>query len=80
MGPPDASYPARLGAAETAQLLALIDQSIAEDGAEAVILAGGPLAGLAALLQPSVGVPLVDGTVAAVRMAAKLSKNLRHSA
>ena len=57
--------PARRG--ETAELLALIDQSIALDGAEAVILAGGPLAGLAALLQPSVGVPLVDGTVAAVR-------------
>ncbi|WP_431272492.1 aspartate/glutamate racemase family protein [Dankookia sp. P2] len=65
--PPSSARP------ETAQLLALIDQSIAEDGAEAVILAGGPLAGLAALLQPSVGVPLVDGTVAAVRLAAALA-------
>lgn len=73
MGPPDASYPAQLGAAEQAELLALIDRSIAEDGAEAVILAGGPLAGLAAVLQPSVGVPLVDGTVAAVRLAAALA-------
>jgi len=73
MGPANASYPAQLGAAETAQLLALIDQSIALDGAEAVILAGGPLAGLAAMLQPSVAVPLVDGTVAAVRLAAALA-------
>jgi allantoin racemase len=38
-----------------------------------VILAGGPLAGLAAVLQPQVPVPLVDGTVAAVRLAAALA-------
>jgi Asp/Glu/hydantoin racemase len=73
MGPPDASYPAELGAAEQAQLLALIEQSVALDGAEAVILAGGPLAGLAPVLQPRVAVPLVDGTAAAVRLAAALA-------
>jgi Asp/Glu/hydantoin racemase len=73
MGPPDASYPARLGAAETATLLALVRASVEQDGAEAVILAGGPLAGLAPLLQPEVPVPLVDGTAAAVRLAAALA-------
>ncbi len=73
MGPVNASYPDTLGEAETAQLLALVEQSVAEDGAEAVILAGGPLAGLAHLLQPHVRVPLVDGTVAAVRLAAALA-------
>jgi Asp/Glu/hydantoin racemase len=34
-----------------------------------VILAGGPLAGLAPVLQPHCSVPLVDGTQAAVRLA-----------
>jgi allantoin racemase len=72
MGPPDATYPETLGEAETAQLLALVEASVTEDGAEAVILAGGPLAGLVPLLQPRVRVPLVDGTVAAVRLAAAM--------
>ena len=43
------------------------------DGAEVVILAGGPLAGLAPVLQPQVPVPLVDGTQAAVRLAVALA-------
>jgi Asp/Glu/hydantoin racemase len=73
MGPPDASYPDGIGAAEKATLLALVRASIEQDGAEAVILAGGPLAGVAPLLQPEVGVPLVDGTAAAVRLAAALA-------
>jgi Asp/Glu/hydantoin racemase len=73
IGPPDASYPAVLGAAEQDQLLALVRASIEQDGAEAVILAGGPLAGLAPVLQPLVPVPLVDGTAAAVRLAAALA-------
>jgi len=73
MGPPDASYPTELGAAEQATLLALVRASIEQDGAEAVILAGGPLAGLAPVLQPMVPVPLVDGTAAAVRLAAALA-------
>jgi len=53
-------------------LLDLVRQSVELDGAEAVILAGGPLAGVAARFQPQVGVPLVDGTAAAVRLAAAL--------
>jgi Asp/Glu/hydantoin racemase len=55
-----------------ALLLDLVRQSVELDGAEAVILAGGPLAGVAARLQPQVAVPLVDGTAAAVRLAAAL--------
>ena len=38
-----------------------------------LILAGGPLAGMAPLLQPHVAVPLVDGTQAAVRLAVALA-------
>jgi allantoin racemase len=38
-----------------------------------VILAGGPLAGLAPVLQSEVAVPLVDGRAAAVRLAAALA-------
>lgn len=73
MGPPDASYPDGFGERERATLLALVRASIEQDGAEAVILAGGPLAGVAPLLQPEVPVPLVDGTAAAVRLAAALA-------
>ena len=73
MGPPDAAYPDGFGPHERARLVALVRDSVAQDGAEAVILAGGPLAGLAPVLQPEVAVPLVDGTAAAVRMAAALA-------
>jgi Asp/Glu/hydantoin racemase len=54
-------------------LSGLVRASVEEDGAEVVILAGGPLAGVAALLQPDSPVPLVDGTVAGVRLAAALA-------
>ena len=50
-------------------LAALCAESVEQDGAECIILAGGPLAGIAPLLQPRVAVPLVDGTQAAVRLA-----------
>jgi Asp/Glu/hydantoin racemase len=73
MGPPDASYPDGFGERERATLLGLVRDSVVRDGAEAVILAGGPLAGLAPVLQPEVSVPLVDGTAAAVRLAAALA-------
>ena len=57
-------------AEERLDLLAgLCAESVAQDGAEAIILAGGPLAGLAPLLQPHVAVPLIDGTQAALRLA-----------
>lgn len=69
MGPPFAGDPGMV-AEDRADLIAeLCRQSVEQDGAEAVILAGGPLAGLAPRLAPLVPVPLVDGTAAAVRLA-----------
>ncbi|MUU71649.1 aspartate/glutamate racemase family protein [Pseudarthrobacter sp. GA104] len=50
-------------------LLALSRQAIAEDGADVVILAGAPLAGLARELEGEIPVPVVDGISAGIRMA-----------
>ncbi|MGY6697360.1 MAG: aspartate/glutamate racemase family protein [Roseinatronobacter sp.] len=48
------------------ELLALCQKSAKEDGVASIVLGGGPLAGLAARLQPQVSVPLIDGTTAAI--------------
>ena len=72
MGPGFSGDPGTVAEERQALLLDLVRQSVELDGAEAVILAGGPLAGVAARLQPQVAVPLVDGTAAAVRLAAAL--------
>lgn len=69
MGPPFAGDPGTVAEERLELLAALCAESVEQDGAEAVILAGGPLAGLAPVLQPRVPVPLVDGTEAAVRLA-----------
>lgn len=50
-------------------LLALSRQAVAEDGADVVILAGAPLAGLARELEGEIPVPVVDGISAGIRMA-----------
>ncbi len=47
-------------------LLALCQKSAREDGVGSIVLGGGPLAGLAARLQPQVTVPVIDGTTAAI--------------
>ncbi|MCX8132374.1 MAG: aspartate/glutamate racemase family protein [Roseococcus sp.] len=73
MGPTFAGDPARVAEERRDLLRDLVRRSVEEDGAEAVILAGGPLAGLAAALQPDSPVPLVDGTVAGVRLASALA-------
>ena len=73
MGPAFAGDPGTVAEDRTALLAGLVRESVEQDGAEAVILAGGPLAGLAPVLQPHVGVPLVDGTQAAVKMAEALA-------
>ena len=52
-----------------ATLLALSRQAVTEDGADVVILAGAPLAGLARELRGRIGVPVVDGISAGIRMA-----------
>jgi len=72
MGPGFSGDPGAVADERRGLLLDLVRQSVELDGAEAVILAGGPLAGVAASLQPEVSVPLVDGTAAAVRLAAAL--------
>jgi Asp/Glu/hydantoin racemase len=69
MGPPFAGDPGRVAEERADLIAALCRQSVEEDGAEVVILAGGPLAGLAPRIAPMVPVPLVDGTAAAVRLA-----------
>lgn len=48
------------------QLLALCQKSAREDQVNSIVLGGGPLAGLAARLQPEVSVPIIDGTTAAI--------------
>jgi len=53
-------------------LLALAERCIAEDGAEALVFAGGPLAGLARRLGGRLPVPALDPTACAVRMAEML--------
>jgi allantoin racemase len=50
-------------------LLALSRQAVAEDGADVVILAGAPLAGLARELRGQIPVPVVDGISAGIRVA-----------
>jgi Asp/Glu/hydantoin racemase len=72
MGPAFAGDPGRVAEERRDLILELCRLSIEQDGAEVVILAGGPLAGLAPLLAPHVPVPLVDGTAAAVRLAEAL--------
>ena len=52
-----------------ATLLALSHQAVTEDGADVVILAGAPLAGLARELAGQIPVPVVDGISAGIRMA-----------
>jgi len=69
MGPPFAGDPGRVAEERAELVLSLCEAAIGQDGAEVVILAGGPLAGLAPVLAPRVPVPLVDGTAAAVRLA-----------
>jgi allantoin racemase len=58
---------------EHAQALqALAERAVDEDGAEVIILAGAPLAGLARTLQGRLPVPVVDGVSSAVRHAETL--------
>lgn len=60
-------------AAALRELAATCLAAVEEDGAEAVILGGAGLAGLARRLQPLVPVPLIDSVVAAAQQAAALA-------
>jgi allantoin racemase len=59
---------------EHAQALqALAERAVTEDGAEVIVLAGAPLAGLARSLHGRLPVPVVDGVSSAVRHAETLA-------
>ena len=54
-------------------LVELAGRTIQEDGAEVVILAGAPLAGLALRVRDRIPVPLVEGVAASVKLAEGLA-------
>jgi allantoin racemase len=56
-----------------ARLIALAERCVQEDGADVIVLAGAPLAGLARSLQGRLPVPVVDGVSSAVRHAQSLA-------
>ncbi|WP_029527972.1 aspartate/glutamate racemase family protein [Polaromonas glacialis] len=53
-------------------LKALAERAVDEDGADVIVLAGAPLAGLARALHDQLPVPVVDGVSSAVRHAESL--------
>jgi len=55
-----------------ARLVRLAEQCVDEDGADVIVLAGAPLAGLARTLRGRLPVPVVDGVSSAVRHAETL--------
>ncbi len=56
-----------------AQLLALCETAVQADGADVIIIAGAPLAGLARSIADRIPVPVVDGVSSAVRHAETLA-------
>ncbi len=54
------------------RLVELAERCVAEDGADVIVLAGAPLAGLARSLRGRLPVPVVDGVSSAVRHAQSL--------
>jgi Asp/Glu/hydantoin racemase len=57
---------------KTERLAALAERCVDEDGADVIVLAGAPLAGLARTLHGKLPVPVVDGVSSAVRHAETL--------
>ncbi len=62
----------RVQAENEALLVELANRAVAEDGAEVVILAGAPLAGLASRVRERVPVPLIESVAASVKLAESL--------
>lgn len=56
------------------RLIQLAERCIHEDGADVIVLAGAPLAGLARSVAGRIAVPVVDGVSSAVRHAETLAK------
>ncbi|MEM9631473.1 MAG: aspartate/glutamate racemase family protein [Pseudomonadota bacterium] len=50
-------------------LVELAERAISEDGAEVIILAGAPLAGLSTLVRDRIAVPVVEGVAASIKVA-----------
>lgn len=71
-GPAFTGDPGTVAEDRASLVMDLIDEAVRLDGADVVIVAGGPLAGLARSLGPRVSVPLVDGVSAAVALAEAL--------
>lgn len=71
--PPDAPFDITDVARTHGPALRALVADAARDGAEAVILGGAPLAGLAASLAPDMPVPLVDPVTAATHQAVALA-------
>ena len=63
---------ARVQVDEDERLLTLAERCVEEDGADVIVLAGAPLAGLARTLRHRLPVPAVDGVSSAVRHAETL--------
>jgi len=55
-----------------ARLVALANQTAAEDGADVIVFSGAPLSGLAALVRDEIAVPVVDCAAAALKQAEAL--------
>ena len=66
------SSPGSVQAEHAQALLTLCHEAAQKDGAEVLILAGAPLAGLARSLEGRLPVPVVDGVSSAVQMALAL--------
>jgi Asp/Glu/hydantoin racemase len=71
-GPGFTGDPGTVAEEREAMVAALVDEAVRLDGADVVIIAGGPLAGLARSLGPRAPVPLIDGVAAAVGLAEAL--------
>jgi allantoin racemase len=71
-GPAFSGDPGTVAEDRAEMVLELVDEAVRLDGADVVIVAGGPLAGLARTLGPRVAVPLIDGVTAAVALAEAL--------
>lgn len=56
------------------QLVALCEMAVRVDGADVLIIAGAPLAGLARQVESRIPVPIVDGVSCAVRQAELLAR------
>ncbi|WP_306145750.1 aspartate/glutamate racemase family protein [Roseibium sp. MMSF_3412] len=60
---------AGIQAAQADLLVELAERAINEDGAEVIILAGAPLAGLSTLVRDRIAVPVVEGVAASIKVA-----------